>query len=182
MASASKPPFYITTAIAYPNGAPHIGHAYEYIAADAIARFKRLDGYDVLFVTGTDEHGQKMQQTADGDARGEKREHRDREAGGDGPDPVLEVFGEAGPCVGASGCLAADHRNGEPEEHAGHGCVDARFVYKRPRQRGEWEEDPPGPDASLNTDREQGERQHRERKRSHVDVLGVEHRDDGDRE
>ena len=53
MASASKPPFYITTAIAYPNGAPHIGHAYEYIAADAIARFKRLDGYDVLFVTGT---------------------------------------------------------------------------------------------------------------------------------
>ncbi|MGY3554189.1 methionine--tRNA ligase [Williamsia sp. R60] len=65
MASASKPPFYITTAIAYPNGAPHIGHAYEYIAADAIARFKRLDGYDVLFVTGTDEHGQKMQQTAE---------------------------------------------------------------------------------------------------------------------
>jgi methionyl-tRNA synthetase len=65
MASASKPPFYITTAIAYPNGAPHIGHAYEYIAADALARFKRLDGHEVLFVTGTDEHGQKMQQTAE---------------------------------------------------------------------------------------------------------------------
>src|SRR5262245_52562543 len=57
-------PFYITTAIPYANGAPHIGHAYERIAADAIARFKRLDGYDVLFVTGMDEHGQKMQRTA----------------------------------------------------------------------------------------------------------------------
>lgn len=65
MASASKPPFYITTAIAYPNGAPHIGHAYEYISADTLARFKRLDGHEVLFVTGTDEHGQKMQQTAE---------------------------------------------------------------------------------------------------------------------
>lgn len=61
---ATKPRFYITTAIAYPNGAPHIGHAYEAIATDAIARFMRLDGYDVLFLTGTDEHGQKMQQTA----------------------------------------------------------------------------------------------------------------------
>jgi methionyl-tRNA synthetase len=59
-----KPPFYITTAISYPNGAPHIGHAYEVIATDAIARFMRLDGCDVYFLTGTDEHGQKMQQTA----------------------------------------------------------------------------------------------------------------------
>jgi methionyl-tRNA synthetase len=57
--------FYITTAISYPNGAPHIGHAYELIAADAIARFKRLDGFDVQFMTGTDEHGLKMLQTAD---------------------------------------------------------------------------------------------------------------------
>jgi len=56
--------FYITTAISYPNGNPHIGHAYEAIATDAIARFKRLDGYDVFFLTGTDEHGIKMQQTA----------------------------------------------------------------------------------------------------------------------
>ena len=61
---STKPPFYITTAISYPNGAPHIGHAYEVIATDAIARFMRLDGYDVYFLTGTDEHGQKMQQTA----------------------------------------------------------------------------------------------------------------------
>jgi methionyl-tRNA synthetase len=59
-----RPPFYITTAIPYANGAPHIGHAYERIATDAIARLKRLDGYDVLFVTGMDEHGQKMQRTA----------------------------------------------------------------------------------------------------------------------
>ena len=60
----AKQPFYITTAISYPNGPPHIGHAYEAIATDAIARFMRLDGYDVYFLTGTDEHGQKMQQTA----------------------------------------------------------------------------------------------------------------------
>ena len=57
--------FYITTAIAYPNGAPHIGHAYEAIATDALARFQRLDGRDVFFLTGTDEHGLKMIQTAE---------------------------------------------------------------------------------------------------------------------
>lgn len=59
-----KTPFYITTAISYPNGAPHIGHAYEVVAADAIARFKRIEGHDVFFMTGTDEHGLKIQQTA----------------------------------------------------------------------------------------------------------------------
>ncbi|UJW86177.1 methionine--tRNA ligase [Devosia sp. SL43] len=57
-------PFYVTTAISYPNGAPHIGHAYEMIATDAIARFKRLEGREVYFLTGTDEHGIKMVQTA----------------------------------------------------------------------------------------------------------------------
>ena len=57
-------PFYITTAISYPNGRPHIGHAYEAIAADAIARFHRLSGREVRLVTGTDEHGLKMVQTA----------------------------------------------------------------------------------------------------------------------
>src|SRR5947208_7018635 len=61
---ADKPRYYLTTAIAYPNGPPHIGHAYEAIATDAIARFMRLDGYDVLFLTGTDEHDIKMLQTA----------------------------------------------------------------------------------------------------------------------
>ncbi len=60
----SGEPFYITTAISYPNGKPHIGHAYEAIAADAIARFHRLSGCDVRFQTGTDEHGLKMVQTA----------------------------------------------------------------------------------------------------------------------
>jgi methionyl-tRNA synthetase len=57
-------PYLISTAIPYANGAPHIGHAYERIAADVMARFARLDGREVLFVTGMDEHGQKMQQTA----------------------------------------------------------------------------------------------------------------------
>ncbi len=61
---SDQPRYYITTAISYPNGPPHIGHAYEVIATDAIARFMRLDGYDVFFLTGTDEHGQKIQQTA----------------------------------------------------------------------------------------------------------------------
>ena len=60
----SRESYYITTAIAYPNGAPHIGHAYEAIATDALARFQRLDGKDVFFLTGTDEHGLKMIQTA----------------------------------------------------------------------------------------------------------------------
>src|SRR5688572_11441153 len=57
-------PFYITTAISYPNGRPHIGHAYEAIATDVIARFQRMRGLDVFFQTGTDEHGLKMAQTA----------------------------------------------------------------------------------------------------------------------
>lgn len=60
----SKEKFYITTAISYPNGNPHVGHAYEALATDTIARFMRLDGRDVYFLTGTDEHGQKMFQTA----------------------------------------------------------------------------------------------------------------------
>ncbi len=69
MSDESRPmtdskPFYITTAISYPNGVPHIGHAYEAIASDAIARFERLDGKRVFFLTGTDEHGLKMKQTA----------------------------------------------------------------------------------------------------------------------
>lgn len=57
--------FFITTAISYPNGVPHLGHAYELMAADAIARFMRLDGREVFFLTGTDEHGLKMVQTAE---------------------------------------------------------------------------------------------------------------------
>lgn len=60
----ARPNYYLTTAISYPNGAPHIGHAYEAMATDVIARFRRLDGYDVFFLTGTDEHGIKMMQAA----------------------------------------------------------------------------------------------------------------------
>ena len=62
-------PYYITTAISYPNGKPHIGHAYEAIAADAMARFRRAQGRDVRLITGTDEHGLKMAQTARGEGR-----------------------------------------------------------------------------------------------------------------
>ena len=61
---SQKKQFYITTPIFYPNGAPHIGHGYTAIATDAIARFERLDGNDVFHLTGTDEHGLKMKQTA----------------------------------------------------------------------------------------------------------------------
>ncbi|MFP4097996.1 MAG: methionine--tRNA ligase [Alphaproteobacteria bacterium] len=62
--SNDKKSFYITTAISYVNGVPHLGHAYESILTDVMARFKRLDGYDVMFLTGTDEHGEKVAQTA----------------------------------------------------------------------------------------------------------------------
>lgn len=61
----SQEQFFITTPIFYPNGEPHIGHAYTAIATDVLARFQRLDGKQVFFLTGTDEHGQKMQQTAE---------------------------------------------------------------------------------------------------------------------
>lgn len=57
----NKGKYYITTAIAYTSGKPHIGNSYEIVLADSIARFKRKDGYDVYFQTGTDEHGQKIE-------------------------------------------------------------------------------------------------------------------------
>jgi methionyl-tRNA synthetase len=57
--------YYLTTPIYYVNDKPHIGHAYTTLACDALARFKRLDGYDVMFLTGTDEHGQKVQKSAE---------------------------------------------------------------------------------------------------------------------
>ena len=59
-----KKPYYISTAIAYTSGKPHIGNTYEIVLADAIARYKRLEGYDVYFQTGTDEHGQKIEEKA----------------------------------------------------------------------------------------------------------------------
>jgi len=65
MSDADKAPFYITTAISYVNGSPHLGHAYEQILTDVMARFKRLNGHEVMFLTGTDEHGQKVAKTAE---------------------------------------------------------------------------------------------------------------------
>ena len=59
-----KPKYYLTTAIAYTSGKPHIGNTYEIVLADSIARFKRLQGYGVFFQTGTDEHGQKIEEKA----------------------------------------------------------------------------------------------------------------------
>ena len=56
--------YYITTPIYYPSGKPHMGHAYSSIVADIFARFKRLENYNVLFLTGTDEHGQKIEKEA----------------------------------------------------------------------------------------------------------------------
>ncbi len=62
--NCSKKTFYITTPIYYPSGSPHIGHCYTTVACDSIARYKRMQGYDVMFLTGTDEHGQKIEQKA----------------------------------------------------------------------------------------------------------------------
>ena len=62
---ADQPTYYLTTPIYYVNDAPHIGHAYTTLACDVLARFKRLDGYNVKFLTGTDEHGQKVEKSAE---------------------------------------------------------------------------------------------------------------------
>lgn len=58
----NKKPYYLTTAITYTSGKPHIGNVYEIVLADAICRYKRMTGYDVRFQTGTDEHGQKVEE------------------------------------------------------------------------------------------------------------------------
>ena len=65
MVNKMKEKYYISTAIAYTSGKPHIGNTYEIILADAIARYKRFKGYDVYFQTGTDEHGEKIQLKAE---------------------------------------------------------------------------------------------------------------------
>ena len=62
---SNKGKYYMTTAIAYTSGKPHIGNTYEIVLADAIARYKRAEGYDVYFQTGTDEPGQKIQEKAE---------------------------------------------------------------------------------------------------------------------
>jgi methionyl-tRNA synthetase len=101
----TPPKFYITTAISYPNGPPHVGHAYEVLATDAIARFKRFDGYDVYFLTGTDEHGIKMKQTA-------VREGIDPRELADRNTPLFQKM------VAALGCSNDDFiRTVEPRHH-----------------------------------------------------------------
>lgn len=77
---SNKKPYYITTAIAYASGKPHIGNTYEAVLADAIARYKRAEGYDVFFQTGTDEHGQKIEEKAEA-AGISPKEFVDRAAG-----------------------------------------------------------------------------------------------------
>ncbi|MDP7344903.1 MAG: class I tRNA ligase family protein, partial [Alphaproteobacteria bacterium] len=64
-----KPAYYVTTPIYYVNDSPHIGHAYTSLACDVLARFMRLDGHDAFFLTGTDEHGQKVEKSAAAAAR-----------------------------------------------------------------------------------------------------------------
>ena len=76
----SKGKFYMTTAIAYTSGKPHIGNTYEAVLADSIARFKRKDGYEVFFQTGTDEHGQKIELKAQ-EAGVSPQEYVDKVAG-----------------------------------------------------------------------------------------------------
>jgi methionyl-tRNA synthetase len=99
-------PYYLTTAISYPNGRPHIGHAYEAIAADVIARFKRAQGFDVRLVTGTDEHGLKMAQTA-------------RDAGRDTLDFASEMSGHfRDMCAALQIDYSAFRRTTEPQHHA----------------------------------------------------------------
>ncbi len=80
MCNHSKGTYYMTTAIAYTSGKPHIGNTYEIVLADSIARYKRLEGYDVFFQTGTDEHGQKIELKAQ-DAGVSPKEYVDRVAG-----------------------------------------------------------------------------------------------------
>ncbi len=77
---SGKKPYYITTAIAYTSGKPHIGNCYEIVLADSIARFKRAQGYDVYFQTGTDEHGQKIELKAE-EAGVSPKEYVDQVAG-----------------------------------------------------------------------------------------------------
>ena len=99
--------FYISTAISYPNGPPHIGHAYEVMATDAIARFRRLSGDNVLFSTGTDDHGQKMFQTA-------RDQGKTAQALADELTPAFEAMARR---------LSCSHddfiRTSEPRHHAG---------------------------------------------------------------
>src|SRR5699024_4538431 len=80
MCQKCKGKYYMTTAIAYTSGKPHIGNTYEIVLADAIARYKRQEGYDVYYQTGTDEHGQKIELKAE-EAEISPKEYEDKVAG-----------------------------------------------------------------------------------------------------
>src|SRR3982751_6877178 len=113
-------PFFITTPIYYVNGAPHLGHAYTSIAADAVARWKRLDGEDVFFLTGTDEHGQKVEKAAI-DAGIEPQEFTDQ---------VSQKFRDLGKLLNLSNDVFI--RTTEPR-HAG----ATQAIWRRLRERDE---------------------------------------------
>jgi methionyl-tRNA synthetase len=115
-----KTAFYITTPIYYVNGAPHIGHANTSVAADALARWKRLDGYDVLFLTGTDEHGQKVEKAA--------------EDAGLAPQDFVDGVSEQFRAMGTLMNLSNDQfiRTTEPRHHAA-----CQALWTRLQERGE---------------------------------------------
>ena len=115
-----KPTFYITTPIFYVNGAPHIGHASTSVAADMLARWKRLDGFDVLFLTGTDEHGQKVEKAAS-DAGLEPQAFTDQ---------VSEQFRAMGQLMGLSNDVFI--RTTEPRHYA-----TCQALWTRLYERGE---------------------------------------------
>jgi len=118
--SDDKKPYFITTAISYPNGPPHIGHAYEAIATDVIARFRRLQGYDVKFLTGTDDHGQKMYQTA-------------REQGIDARELADQVTPRFREMVAAFGCSIDDFIRTSEDRH--YKAVDA--IWRKMAEAGD---------------------------------------------
>ncbi len=122
-----KPTYYVTTPIFYVNGAPHIGHASTSVAADVVARWKRLDGFDVLFLTGTDEHGQKVEKAA-------------RDAGLDPQaftDQVSAEFRAMGPLMGLSNDQFI--RTTEPRHYAACQALWLRLVERGEIYLGQYE-------------------------------------------
>jgi len=122
-----KPTYYISTPIYYVNGAPHIGHANTSVAADVLARWKRLDGYDVFFLTGTDEHGQKVEAAA-------------RDAGLEPQaftDGVSQQFRDMGDLMGLSN--DAFIRTTEPRHHAACQALWTKLVERGEIYLGQYE-------------------------------------------
>jgi methionyl-tRNA synthetase len=119
----TKKTFYVTTPIYYVNDVPHIGHAYSTVGADALARFKRMDGYEVFFLTGTDEHGQKIARTALEEGI-EPKQLADR---------VVERFKEAWTKLGISNdyfIRTTDANHGKAARAFFKRVMDAGFIYK----------------------------------------------------